>query len=374
MPTPEPHLDFDPDRPINWTPVVHRDVVMVPWGDNPPGGAKRAAGLFDAQNRFLPEGHCWRYPFDPITVEPVPPLAEGRIERLEGRWMFGGLFYGHFGHFLVETTSRLWATGMLDDLDGLVFYPKRLLTHERRMFRETMPFFELCGLTTLELRVPQKPVVIDELLTPPPGFGMGEMMAGRPDYRDWMRANMGRAIAPNGPEAIYVSRSRLPSKRGSILMEDRLEALLEAEGYTIIHPQEETLERQIEIWKAARRVIALDGSALHFGAMLLAEGTEVAILNRGPSQNIEDYILQFRAFAGIDPLRIDALTGYFHPADQRVVKREVMATLDFEAVGAALRRGGFIRSDAAWQNPTRDEILAAAAKEAPDGTLDWTEI
>jgi len=361
MPTPGPSLDFDPDRPIDWTPEVFRDVVLVPWGENPPGGARRAAGMFDADGSFLTEGHCWRYPADPITVAPVPPVAEERVERLEGRWLFGGLFYGHFGHFLVETTTRLWAAEGLDDLAGIVFYPKRALTHERRMFREMVPFFELCGLATLEIRVPQKPVVIEEVLAPPPGFGMGEMMAGRPEYRAWARESLGRAIPADGPERIYVSRSRLPSKRGSILMEERLEALLEAEGYTVIHPQEESLERQIAIWKAARRVVALDGSALHLGAMLLSPDAEVAILNRGPSQNIEDYIRQFRAFAGIDPLRVDAVSGFYHPQGRRIVKREVYSTLDFPKGGLGLAAAGFISSTAAWANPGDDDIGAATA-------------
>ena len=122
---------------------------------------------------------------------------------------------------------------------------------------------------------------------------------GRPaEYRAWARESLGRAIPADGPERIYVSRSRLPSKRGSILMEERLEALLEAEGYTVIHPQEESLERQIAIWKAARRVVALDGSALHLGGRcLLSPDAEVAILNRGPiPEHRRINIRQFRAF------------------------------------------------------------------------------
>jgi hypothetical protein len=374
MNTPEPTLDFDPDRPIDWTPELYREVVLVPWGDNPPGGARRAAGMFDGEGRFMPGGHCWRYPAGPITVPPVPPIAEERIERLEGRWMFGGLFYGHFGHFLVETTSRLWALDSVDDVKGIVFYPKRELTHEPRMFKHLLPFFQQCGLGELEIRAPQKPVVIEEVATPPPGFGMDGMMAGRPEYRDWMRANLGRGIAAEGPERVYVSRSRLPSKRGSILMEERMEELLEAEGYTIFHPQDEPLERQIAVWKSARQVVALDGSALHMGAMLLPPDAEVAIMNRGPSQNIEDYILQFRHFAGIDPLRIEALNGFFHPEGQRIVKREVYATLDFPRVGAALKAAGFIRSDTDWTDPGGEATATAADTAAADldTTLAWS--
>jgi len=353
------HLSFDADAPTTWRPEVHRDVILVPWGENEPGGARRAAGLFDAESRFMPEGHCWRYPGGPITVPPVPPAETGEVERLSGRWLFGGLFYGHFGHFLVESTARLWAHDAAGDIDGIVFYPKQRLTHERRLYRHMTGFFDLCGLAQPEIRAPQSPVVIDELIIPPPGFGMTEMMAGTPEFRAWARTDLGRDIAPEGAEAVYVSRARLPSKRGSILLEDRLEALMAEAGYTIFHPQEAPIDRQIAQWKAARRIVGLDGSALHLAAMVAQPGAQVALINRGPSQNIEDYILQFQRFAGITPLRVEALDGYYHPAGRRVVKRETYATLDFPAAGAMLAEGGFIASSAGWTAPGAAELAAA---------------
>lgn len=361
---PQDILDFDPERPIDWTPAPHRDVVLVPWGEVDPGGARRAAGMFDAQSHFLPDGHCWRYPGGPITVPPIPPDIDDRVERLQGRWLFGGLFYAHFGHFLVETTTRLWAAEQLADLEGIVFYPKQRMTHEWRFIRGLVPFFAQCGLGHLKIRAPQKPVVIDEVLTPPPGFGMGEMMAGRPEYRDWVRRALGRDVAPLGAENIYVSRAQLPSKRGSILLETRLEALMKAAGYAIMHPQEIPLELQIAQWKAAKRIVGLDGSALHLAAMLARPDAQVALINRGPSQNIDDYIRQFRHFAGITPTRIEALSGFFHPEGRRIVKREVYATLDFPAAGRALAAAGFIDSDTGWTEPAAAALEAAKAEVA----------
>lgn len=125
----EPVLDFDPERPINWTPKWHSDVTLIPWSEGGDRGARRAAGLFDADGTFLREGHCWRYASGPITLEPEFPQMDTPPERLEGRWLFGGLFYGHFGHFLCETTSRLWALDKVGPIAGIVFYPKQKLTH-----------------------------------------------------------------------------------------------------------------------------------------------------------------------------------------------------------------------------------------------------
>ena len=99
-------------------------------------------------------------------------------------------------------------------------------------------------------------------------------MAGRPEYRAWARERpRPRHSLPMAPRGSTSRGPELPSKRGSILMEERLEALLEAEGYTVIHPQEESLERQIAIWKAARRVVAL-------GRLGAAPGADVAVTGR----------------------------------------------------------------------------------------------
>ncbi|WP_439138653.1 glycosyltransferase family 61 protein, partial [Roseicyclus sp.] len=350
------------DRPIDWHGTSHRDVVLIPWGEVDPGGARRAAGMFDAQSRFLPYGHCWRYPGGPITVPPIPPEIDDKVERLQGRWLFGGLFYAHFGHFLVETTTRLWAAPQIADLAGIVFYPKQRMTHEWRFIRGLVPFFAQCGLGHLKIRAPQSPVLIDEVMTPPPGFGMGEMMAGRPEYRDWVRDALGRDVEPLGAENIYVSRARLPSKRGAIMLETRLEELMAAAGYTIFHPQEIPLELQIAQWKAAKRIVGLDGSALHLAAMLAGPDTQVALINRGPSQNIDDYMRQFHHFAGITPARIEALSGFYHPQGRRIVKREVYATLDFPLAGRLLLEAGFIDTADGWHDPETAQLAAAQAE------------
>jgi hypothetical protein len=354
-------LDFDPQRATGWTPAWLDEVTLVPWGVEEPGGARRAAGLFDRDGQFLPEGHCHRYADGPITVAPVVPRLDGPIERLPGRWLYGGLFYGHFGHFLCETTSRLWALPMLGEVDGIVFLPKHRMTHERRQIRQQAPFLEALGLGGLEIRAPQAPVAVESLAVPPQGFGIGKLIAGRPEHRAFMRDRLGAGIAAEGPADIYVSRARLPTKRGSVLLETRIEALMEAAGYTVFHPQEHDLPTQLARWKAARRIVALDGSALHLAAMLAGPGTRVAILNRGPSHNIEDYLLQFRSFAGIEPLRIEAVSGFYHPSGRRVVKRETHALLDFPAIGAALAEAGFIPHARGWTAPEAAELAEAAA-------------
>lgn len=347
---------FDPNRPLGLR-IIPR-VTLVPWGLTDPPGARRAAALFDATDQPIPDAECWRWWGEPITTLPDRDPAI-RPEHLPGRWLFGGLFYGHFGHLLCESTARLWALDQTGGIDGILFHPKLRFTHERRMIRDHLALFEVMGLSDLTIRAPQLPVTVDEMVIPEQGFGIGDMAAGRPEYRAFMRDRLSRAAPPDGPTDLYISRARLPSKRGSVLLETRIEALMQAAGYVIFHPEEHPLIVQLSRYRAARRIVALDGSALHLAAMVLRPDAQVAILNRGPSQNIDDYIRQFRSFAGVNPNRVDAVRDYWFPAGRRVVKRETHALLDLPAVSAALSEAGFLPASTRWPDLTEAEISVA---------------
>lgn len=356
MSTSEKAYDFN--RPIGRDIEFHHNALLVPWGANEPPGARRAAGIFDANGTYLTSAECLRTEADPITLRPEFD-ADAPVQDLDGRYLFGGLLYGHFGHFLCESTGRLWALDAVDgDIDGIVWFPKLAMGHPAKLTRPYQPFFNAIGHPELKLVAPQAVTRIRDLIIPAQGFGIGELAAGSPEFRQFMRRNLGGAVGPEGAEKLYVSRSGLPVKRGSLLMEQRIEDLLRSDGFDIFHPQDHPIEVQIARYKAARLLVGLDGSALHMAAMAVTPDCRVAIINRGPSQNIDDYLRQFLHFAGISASRIDAITDYWFTTGRRVVKRETQALADFPTIGKALAAAGFIASATDWHNP-EPEIVAA---------------
>lgn len=353
-----PPISTDPNQSLNSDVPGFDSVKLVPWGTQSPGGYKRSAGLFDCQGKFLEEGLCWRYHNEPLTVAP-DNTGSVQLEKLEGRWLFGGMLYRHFGHFLCESTARLWATQLRSDYTGIIFFSKPAVTWEQRLLRSCRSFFDHLGLENLMTRAPQKPLVIEHLDCPEQGFGIGKLAGGRPEYRSFMRQRLCDRTSPSGSPRLYISRSKLMSKRGTVLMEDQLEKCLEDEGYEIFHPQMHSIETQIARYRASRCIIALDGSALHLAAMVVEPECKVAILNRGPSANIEDYSLQFHHFSGIDALCINALSAFYSPRGQRVVKREVYSALDLRKISTVLAEEGFIEDTKGWKNVDSGMELSA---------------
>lgn len=347
------------DMPLSQDFVTHRDALMVPWGDNIPKASQRAGGLFTSEGSYIAQSKCLRNADMPVTVEPVF-TADTPPEHLPGRYLYGGLLYAHFGHFLCESTARLWALPKIKNLDGVVWVPKPKRGHAARLTRGFQPFFDRLGFGDLKLMAPQENTRIDEVVFAEQGFGLSTLSAGRPEFRAFMRDRLTAGLERGGPDKIYVSRSSLPSKRGSVLSEPLIETLMAAEGYEIFHPQEHDIDTQISRYMNAKMIVGLDGSALHLAAMVARPDVKVAIINRGPSNSIDDYTRQFATFSGVDPIKVEAVSAYWFAEGQRVVIRETHASLDMPTVGRALFAAGMIASPS-WSEADPDSIASEIA-------------
>lgn len=317
---------------------------------------KLAAGVLDGEGRFIEDSRTWIRAGKATGVPRLSP--DEPVQPLDGNWLFGGHFRGHFGHFLVESTARLWALDRLKgQVDGVLYMPYRARPRQTRaQIRVFEPFFRQLGVE-VPVEVCDGAMRADRLYVPEMGFGWLERYAGSPAYRAMMRERFARDIAPDGPERLYVSRSKLAAARGGVLAETVIEESLARQGYGIFHPEKHPLEEQIARYKAARLIVGLDGSALHLAGFVAAPETRVAIILRRSKANIADYQLQFRSFAGIeldvmDVIRRDWVSSEVKRSDYRSV-----GELDFAGLFAQLAALGYIDSDFRPDLPGEAEIL-----------------
>ncbi len=324
------------------------DATVLPAAEN---GFVQAAGILDSDGAYCAHGALWRK-FRPLTTEPEPP--EGPVGRLAGRWLWGGVLWAHFGHFLVESTSRLWALAHLEQpVDGILFIPKRPRSGEKMHGFQT-GFLDLIA-PGLPIRVATEPTRVEELVVPGQGFGLGKITAGTERFRAAIHSRFARDIAPDGPEKIYLSRSALGLGKGGLLGEGYMEDLLRAEGYEIFHPQQHDLATQIARYKAARQVIAADGSAVHLYAMVGRPDQSVAMIMRRQSRFTNLLAENVRHFCGMTPTVISALRTEWVRKSQGKSSRLSFGELDHPVIGAALARNGFIRDGSAWPALTEED-------------------
>ncbi|MDU9005145.1 glycosyltransferase 61 family protein [Sedimentitalea todarodis] len=342
------------------------DATVVPPAEN---GFVQAAGVLDSDGTYCAHGALWRR-FRPLTTEPARP--EGDLQNLPGRWLWGGVLWAHFGHFLVESTSRLWALEHLDQpVDGVLFIPKRPRAGENLRGFHT-GFLDMMA-PGLPIRVATAPTQVEELIVPGQGFGLGLITAGTDRFRTAIHNRFAKNVAADGPERIYLSRSALGLGKGGLLGEERLEELLQAEGYEIFHPQQHDLATQIARYKAAKQMIAADGSAVHLYAMVGRPDQAVAMILRRQSRSNNLLADNVRHFCGTEPTVISALRTEWVRKSQNKSSRLSFGELDHAAIGAALARSGFISEQTRWPLLTEEERKQVFADKGLNKSDDFIE-
>ncbi len=316
------------------------------------------SGVLTSGGQFVTHSATWRNG-RLLTPPPDKPTA---AKRLPGRWLWGGVLWRYFPHFLTESVTRLWALEHLDaaGLDGILFTPKNpASTQPLPGFQQA--FLDLMGCT-LPIHEARKPCVPDELFVPGQGFGLGKITRGTDRFIEAVALRFGQGIAPDGPEQLYISRSRLGANRGALLGEERLEEYLAEQGYEIFHPQAHSLAVQVARYKAARQIVAAEGSALHLLGFVAGPEQQVAMILRRRSGATRHISAHLESFSGRAPLWVETLRRTWMPTGQ-IRKRLAIGEPDFAAVQAALVAGGFVAPGPVWEQPGEAEVQAMLGPE-----------
>ncbi|MEP3686575.1 MAG: FkbM family methyltransferase [Sulfitobacter dubius] len=330
--------------------ILDNALVQLPERD----GLVQPAGVLHSDGRPCPPAALWR---NGRALTTPPQMPQGPVTERAGTWLWGGVLWLHFGHFLVESTSRLWALDhLMEEIDGVLFIPKRPRNGgEVSGYQRDFLALLGCDKPLVSLDAPTR---VERLIVPGQGFGLGSLITGTEPYRNTIANRFAREIAPEGPEKLYISRSQLPAGRGNLIGEEALETYLTAQGYTIFHPEKHGLREQIAVYKAAKQVIAAEGSALHLLGMVARPAQQVAIVVRRPSSATRGLEQHLQSFAGITTATLCHLTRSWKPLG-KAKARLWMGELDMPALQDSLRETGFIDdSGPRWANLDPAEVRA----------------
>lgn len=300
----------------------------------------------------------------------LPEEHRASAVRRPGTYLFGGIYLPHFGHFMLETLSRLWALDHVDTpLDGVIFLHFGRNPPDTETYREVL---DALGLTCPILILTQA-TQFDRLLVPCQGLGMGPNAAGRPEQRVFLRERLSKLATSVDPHKnVYISRSAYKLRRGGMLGEGFLQKTLSDAGYHVFHPQKEPLGVQIGTYLAAERVVAPDSSALHLFAFVADPCQSVAIILRRKSGAV-DLFPQLSVAMEREPLVIDAIKQTIANSGSKPANWGHYAELDFDKVYTALVENGFLKADARLSIPKWKDLKRELdrAVRRTNGEISW---
>lgn len=194
-----------------------------------------------------------------------------------------------WGHFIADWSVRLWYPLIHDTQSDIVFCSRtdyELHTNIERLL-------ELAGIELDRIKIIRKddPVVqFCSIIIPEPAFTKKGYLE---EYKLLFQKAVNKVMGMRkGKEMfsgrIYLSRTAmLPRKEYG---EKRLEQTLQNKGYTIIHPEQLTVDEQLGYYCGCEAMASIEGSAAH-NIVFCRQGTEQIILEKQRIQNIRQVML-----------------------------------------------------------------------------------
>ncbi|MCP9818150.1 glycosyltransferase family 61 protein [Synechococcus sp. Cruz-9H2] len=272
-------------------------------------------------------------------------------QNLEGSFVFGGLLQNeHFGHFMAESLTRLWAAQHLAKADCIVFYLRERSRPVAQFVNETLALL----LPRNSYRIITEPTKIKFLAVP---GQLGDLNQGFIYGHPLVREMVGNLCTNpiNGPKKLYVARSRLGGREGGIVLEAAIQDNLIKEGYTILHPQEHSIESQLQLYGSAEKLIFAEGSAVHLYALVANIHQDSFIIWRRKKHGTFDWQLQ--SFGAKKTFGIPSVSELWVPVSEPSVTVRGRAILDFDSLCLQLTRHGFI-GGTKWSSPSHDRLKA----------------
>lgn len=329
--------------------------IVVPVAKAEKNAPAQQSGVLDAEGNFVEASSTLRPVGRFNHAPPMPDPAD--IAYLPGRYMYGGVMFGHFGHFLMDTLARIWAVERLrGKIDAIIFTPKVNGDRAEHLLRTQLPLMRGLGVDQQIIQL-SEPTRVGMLYVPYQGIGIGDgWELATEAFRNHMRRHAGRDIPPKGPLRVYLSRSALGPGLASYLSEATLERHLEAAGYVVVHPQKLTKQEQIALYKAARYIISPDGSPLHLLAYVGHSDQKVAVISRRNAL-LPEFERQLSTFTGCTAVSMNCLRADWLPGNMIRPNRQSWGQLDMAALYKSLLAEGFLPSDTApWPEVSEIEV------------------
>lgn len=232
------------------------------------------SGVF-VDGECIPESLLYRHYRQIIYPGDLQDLEEYSI--FEGDAIFAGYLFDHYGHFILESISRIWLAAQHPHIPILWVGAHRYKKWQQEIL-------ELLNIKNPACFIDLPTKITGKLMIPEVGYLI------QTEFKAWHNQFLS-VITPSSVELgkkAWVSRSKLP--HGRLINENRLEERLQENGWLIYHPQEHSVLEQVKFLSSCEQLAGLAGSAFHSLIFLKALESKIYLFSRGvPFINNQNY-------------------------------------------------------------------------------------
>ena len=225
-----------------------------------------------------------------------------------GKSLYGGFLRKAWGHFLMNSTARLWPlfAGDAPEYDRIVFFPEDDFCElPGGNFRE---FLQLAGILDRCVVLTASVCSFEELIVPDTAIRLQSHWSGE-FFRifDFVRQSA-LAATPEIPRhhRLILTRTGWNRNNGIQINVETMERLFTSNGYQAVAPERLTLTELIAAMDGAEEIVSFSGSTAH--NFLFAPGKRLVTLERCAANNMYQVIISMnRATASV------AVDSYWQP-------------------------------------------------------------
>ena len=203
-------------------------------------------------------------------------------EHIDEKVVYCGFFVGQWGHFLIESVSRLWYFLENDStIDHYVFFLKD--GEKKTISGNYREFFQLLGIWH-KLKFINKPTQYREVVIPELSYSRMNYYSDQ--YKDLFQTiSLAAQIQKKDlPSKIYLSRSKIKNIEKKEFGLKILDSYFQNNGYKILHPEQITLTELIAYIDGADEIATLSGS-LHHNLLFAQDNKKIIIIERNVLNN-----------------------------------------------------------------------------------------
>lgn len=230
------------------------------------------------------------------------PYSYENAEYRDEKVVYCGYLINHWGHFLVDSITRLWYYTENDSsVDKYVFFiedgSKREITGNYRKFFELLKIWD-------KLEIINKPVTYREVIVPE--LGIVKMTSYVPKLLQVFDTIAENVVPDPGwktPSKIFFSRSQFAKGMQYEFGFDAIDNFFEKNGYQILYPEKVPLDEMIHYIRNADVVAALSGTLPH-NILFAKQGQHLEVVERHVVS--DDDQVSINQMREIQALNIDA--------------------------------------------------------------------
>ena len=230
-----------------------------------PGGAHKYTALYDVSGRRVDDTNIVVTSPDRKIFAKEFARAPERIdvpddlEVIDDEVMYIGVARNHYGHFLLDSMSRMWAA-----ID--VRMPCLFLGSQDMMGCGTF-FDPIMSSIDVQTISPDRPTLYRKIWVPSPSLAENQIAENADIAHLQVTERLHEHATGQWNQPVFLSRRRLHSKARTYGTdprdEERLEREIERAGYRIVDPQDLTFSEQIALFNECPKIVGLLGSAFH---------------------------------------------------------------------------------------------------------------